>query len=378
MAKVPSNTYGFPPEAFDPKGLPDYYTEFTDDADIEAFAAALHAPDPLQSPVEDTTTLRSPGAWSFSTFNVTKRNSIIPHTEESEASQVAASAAAQAGDVVAPGLAAPSQNGPLPGGHPPPPITTSQSNMFITAQNDWAPVNERIHRKRSRSRSKAGNKRRNGRAKDAAQALLGTRTKDETREGYLYVLLKWPMLFFVGAWLLGLALTYLYTRLYIWVYEHFVTWRGRRQQLRMEMRKTSTYRDWIAAARELDDFLGRQRWKEENDFAYYDSKTVRRVWEQLRKCRQRAEAAEGGAQEDDDGEIDRVKGKRRGEEKGGVKAVEELRVLLQACVKSNFVGVENPRLYSQTYYGTKNLVQNFVDESESSLLFPMGSSMVAD
>ena len=71
--------------------------------------------------------------------------------------------------------------------------------------------------------------------------------------------------------------------------------------------------------------------------------------------------------------IDRVKGKagkknsgavRGGDGKDKGKAVEELRGLMEACVKNNFVGVENPRLYSQTYYGTKNLVQNFVDEGE--------------
>jgi hypothetical protein len=38
--------------------------------------------------------------------------------------------------------------------------------------------------------------------------------------------------------------------------------------------------------------------------------------------------------------------------------------LIEACVKTNFVGVENSRLYSQTYYGTKNLVQEFIDEGK--------------
>lgn len=376
MANVPSNTYGFPPEAFDPTKLPDYYTEFTDDVDIEAFVAALHAPDPLHSPNEDATFLRSPGSWSFGSFSVTKRNSLLPQSEESDPLNVAAAAAAQAGDVVAPEPPS-SQNGIYPSGPPPPIATNSQTNMFITAQNDWAPVHERV--KRSRSRLGVGGKKRNGRAQDAAQALLGTRTKDETREGYLYALLKWPMLFFVFAWLIGLSLTYLYTRLYIWVYEHFITWRGRRQQLRMALRKTNNYRDWVAAARELDEFLGRQRWKEENDFAYYDSKTVRRVWEQMRKCRQRAEAAENGAGDDSDGEIDRVKGKgkKKNGEQNGKAAVEELRALLQACVKNNFVGVENPRLYSQTYYGTKNLVQNFIDETERSIKFLLNTKQIS-
>ncbi len=90
----------------------------------------------------------------------------------------------------------------------------------------------------------------------------------------------------------------------------------------------------------MDDFLGNAKWKEVDDFAYYDSGTVRRVLGQMRKCRRLAE-------------------------KGGDKAaVEDLKVLIEACVKNNWVGVENPRLYSQTYYGTKNLVQNFIDEGE--------------
>lgn len=145
-------------------------------------------------------------------------------------------------------------------------------------------------------------------------------------------------------------MAYLATRWYIWVYEHFFAWRGRRETLRRNMRQTSSYRDWVAAARELDGFLGRQAWREENDFAYYDSKTVKRVWDQMRRLRTRAEAHEQAA----------APGTR-----GGAKATDELRALAEACVKNNFVGVENPRLYSQTYYGTKNLVQNFVDEGEA-------------
>ncbi|EEY16531.1 triacylglycerol lipase [Verticillium alfalfae VaMs.102] len=87
----------------------------------------------------------------------------------------------------------------------------------------------------------------------------------------------------------------------------------------------------------------------------------------MRKCRHRAEAVERGDSDDSDDDnnenADRQKGEKR--KKGG--AVDELRGLLEACVKNNFVGVENPRLYSQTYYGTKNLVQNFTDEGQLSL-----------
>ncbi|CRK28997.1 hypothetical protein BN1708_004820 [Verticillium longisporum] len=361
MAEQAEDIYGFTPEAFDPALLPDYDTNFLNDSDIATFISALQAPDPLQSPAEETTFLRSPSIQSPSSFDVTKRNSHLGAPDDADPSAIAASAAAQAGDVTAP----PGPNGIYPSGNAA--AVSSHQSMFITAQNDWAPVHERVHKHKRRP------KRKGGRAQGAAEALLGTRSADETREGYLYALLKWPMLFFVGAWLVGLALTYLYTRLYIWVYEHFVTWRGRRQQLRRSLRATRNYRDWVAAARELDAYLGRQTWKEENDFAYYDSKTVKRVWEQMRKCRHRAEAFErGDSDDDDDNDNESADGARR--KKGG--AVDELRGLLEACVKNNFVGVENPRLYSQTYYGTKNLVQNFTDEVERSIKFLLNTKQL--
>ena len=59
---------------------------------------------------------------------------------------------------------------------------------------------------------------------------------------------------------------------------------------------------------------------------------------------------------------DRGNGNENGNTRG--KAVEDLKALVEACVKNNFVGVENSRLYSQTYYGTKNMVQDFIDEGK--------------
>ena len=43
---------------------------------------------------------------------------------------------------------------------------------------------------------------------------------------------------------------------------------------------------------------------------------------------------------------------------------EELRRLLEACMINNFGGIESSRLYSQTYYGTKNLLQEFIEEGK--------------
>ncbi len=365
---LPAKTYGFPPEAFDWTRLPDVDTNFLPPEHLEAFVQALVAPDPIQSPDEaQSVRLSSPSLQSSSSFEVTKRHSVAePDARDADDDPqiVASSAAAQAAEA----SAAPAQlnvrNGSTSTGtgvRPVPDLATqgisrSNSSLFITARNDWAPVHEKVQGKRSgprRMRARGKNRR----SKEQVKNVLGQRSKDETREGYLYGLLKWPFLFTVGGWLPGLSLAYLATRTYIALYEQWITWRGRRERLRRDMRATGNYRDWVTAARQLDDFLGNGKWKEENEYAYYDSRTVRRVWDQMRKCRVKAEDAEKklerGTSDDGEGQSNK-------------KPVEDLKALIEACVKNNFVGIENPRLYSQTYYGTKNLVQNFVDEGRSS------------
>lgn len=109
--------------------------------------------------------------------------------------------------------------------------------------------------------------------------------------------------------------------------------------MRAKLREARTYSEWKKAAERLDRYLGAEAWKEEDSFAYYDCATVRRLLREMRWLRERAgrEGREGTA-------------------------VGELRALLEMCVKNSFAGIESARLYSQTYLGTKHLVQNFVDE----------------
>ena len=143
----------------------------------------------------------------------------------------------------------------------------------VVALNDWRPVNQRVKRKASKQRRKKP----------------GPRSKDETREGFVYVLLKWPLFLVVIGWIVALGLGYLITRLYIWSYERMITWRGQRQRLRGTVRSKTNYEDWKEAAQELDKHLGNETWKEDDDYAYYDSSTARKVTGQLRAERARAE-----------------------------------------------------------------------------------------
>ncbi|KAI0448115.1 lipase [Xylaria telfairii] len=308
--------YGYPPESFDVTRLPDIDHQFLSTEHLAAFASALSAPDPTPPP-DDTSTssVRSPTDQNLVGLDYTRSGPAVSVDTAGSPDSVTGS------------------NG-------------AQSSMFITAQNDWAPVNEKVkHRRRGRRR----------------KISIGGRTIDETREGYLYGLLKWPFLFCVVLWILGLGAAYIATRFYVFLYEHYISWTGKREKLRHSMRATNNYRDWVRAAKELDAYLGNEQWKEENEYAYYDSKTVRQVYEQVRKRRRAAEKEEKEQQVS---------------ESGAKQAVESLKAITEACVRNNFVGVENPRLYSQTYYGTKNLVQHFIDEVEKSTRFLITSQQL--
>jgi hypothetical protein len=155
------------PEGFDESLLPDFHREFISEADLQVFANALSAPEP--SPSTDDLLSAS-------------QNSLTSPS----------------------GVGVDSARSKLGGGG-------SQSSLFITAQNDWAPVHptSRIGGKGKRRGDKRSGRR------------TPRRSRDETREGYLYTLLKWPLLGIVSAWVVGLGLGYLLTRLYISLYGMF-------------------------------------------------------------------------------------------------------------------------------------------------------------
>lgn len=206
----------------------------------------------------------------------------------------------------------------------------------MIALNDWKPIRQRTRRKGVRNRKRKPKRR------------------DETREGFVYSFMKWPLLLLVLTWILSLGFLYLITRLYVWGYERFLTWRGERNRLRRQLRATTNFEEWKRAAIILDHHLGNEQWKETDDYAYYDHTSVKKVKEQLEATKARASSEE--------------------KEVGTREALDSLRCLVEACVKNNFVGVENPRLYSETYYGTKHLAQGFVDELHDSLAFLLNSS----
>ncbi|CEQ40142.1 SPOSA6832_01727 [Sporobolomyces salmonicolor] len=131
-------------------------------------------------------------------------------------------------------------------------------------------------------------------------------------------------------------LTYLLVRQMVNIIEFFSSWHGQRGRLRLALRNSKTYEEWKQRALALDDYLHLSEWKKSAPNAYYDAPLVRRVLRTLRELREKEDAE-------------------------GVCAV------LHAVLRSNFAGTESFRLYSESYYGTKELVQEFVDEVTRSI-----------
>ncbi|CAK4031629.1 patatin-like phospholipase domain-containing [Lecanosticta acicola] len=222
----------------------------------------------------------------------------------------------------------------------------------ITALNDWRPVRQRRIPKVGPASS----------SKRSKTKKTSRRGRDETREGWTYSVVKYPLLFFVCGWIVFLGICYLLTRFYIYLYEQYVTWRGTRDRLRKNLRIQDSYEDWVKAAKSLDQHLGNDKWKIDDEGSYYDWKTLRTIVRQLRRLRAEAE------------EDEKDPGRRNGRD--GNRSIDDLRATLETCVKNNFAGIENPRLYCETYYGTKNLLQTYVDETTESLKFLFSSAQL--
>ncbi|KAF7799125.1 hypothetical protein EIP86_010355 [Pleurotus ostreatoroseus] len=120
--------------------------------------------------------------------------------------------------------------------------------------------------------------------------------------------------------------------------EWLIAWRGRKGLLRKRLRSARTYQEWKDAAQTLDEYLKFDAWKTIDEDPFYDWKLVRKVLRTLRSMRAKNDVY-------------------------GVLGV------LETCIRTNFAGTESPRLYSETFYGTKDLIEAYVAEQEIALEF---------
>ncbi|WWC92971.1 uncharacterized protein L201_007934 [Kwoniella dendrophila CBS 6074] len=186
----------------------------------------------------------------------------------------------------------------------------------LTATSDFAPIHQRVS-KRPRT----------------------------SNQGLTYHLIRWPLLGFFFTIIYFEFLTYVITRQVVNVFEWLVAWRGPKVKLRRALRNAKTYDEWITAAKNLDSNLGFDEWKETEEDGYFDYILVKRVKRTLTRLRAARDA--------------------RG-----------LMDALAICVRSNFAGTESVKMYSETFFGTKRVIEEHVNEVATCLDFVRTSTDV--
>jgi len=182
----------------------------------------------------------------------------------------------------------------------------------ISAMSDFAPISVRVKRSRQR----------------------GTRKPVDQGQEWVYTILRWPMLSFIFTFIFFVFGAYVGIRQCVNAWERLFAWRGKKRRLRRIMRESTTYEEWKASAQRLDEHLGFNEWKGEAQSPYYDWPLIQKVVKSLKATRLSGDT-------------------------------HRLMTLLSTCAKSNFAGTESARLYSETFLGSKDVVEAYIGEVEA-------------
>lgn len=107
------------------------------------------------------------------------------------------------------------------------------------------------------------------------------------------------------------------------------------------MQQATTYEEWCQTAEALDKQFKKDEWKEIDAYGYYDYGLIHKIVRNLSKYRQSDKPSDALKQKD----------------------------ILYACLKNNFGGIENQKLYSNTFIGTKHLIEEYVEEGKERTLW---------
>ncbi|TIA98977.1 hypothetical protein E3P77_03727 [Wallemia ichthyophaga] len=190
-------------------------------------------------------------------------------------------------------------------------IDSIDEDTRISALSDFAPVHERVKRRR----------------------------KPKVSSGFSwgYTTIRYPLLIILFFTITIEFIFYVSVRQIVNLWEWAIQHRGKSAVIRQKMRNATNFHDWKKAAVEMDHYLDLEKWKSDNHSGiYYDSLLVQKVLSSLKDKRQ-----------NDD--------------------IQGLIGVLEICIKNNFAGTESSRLYSETFYGSKVLIEDYINEVSRSL-----------
>ena len=129
--------------------------------------------------------------------------------------------------------------------------------------------------------------------------------------------------------------------------------------MKVRLRKSQNYEEWKACAQELDAYMDKEDWKQEIYSPHYDVSVVLKFNNRIQLL------LKSTLQNEQKFLTDNTKNNIKQLEEKDLSAHHDLmQAMITAGCRPNFGGVENVRLYSQTYYGTKDVVEKFVKLGE--------------
>ena len=157
-------------------------------------------------------------------------------------------------------------------------------------------------------------------------------------EGIMYSIMRWPLLGIIFLFIFTEFALYVTVRQVVNIMEKFSSWNGKNGKLRQSLRDAQTYPEWKRTALEFDRFRKYDEWKANDASPFYDWRLVQRVIAAMKVTRQKEDA-------------------------------HALMGVLHLCLKHGFAGIENLALYSQSFYGTKHLIEQYYYEVDKALQF---------
>ncbi|KAJ2230350.1 hypothetical protein H4R99_005185 [Coemansia sp. RSA 1722] len=178
-----------------------------------------------------------------------------------------------------------------------------------------------------------------------SEDATSTQSKDKPKEeswGKSFTLMRIPLISWaIGAILVELVI-YFVVRQLVSAYERYVMWRGERGRAFKHLKHATTYAEYMAAAREMDNCSvknGRRGWH-----GYLDRALLKRLTLQMRETRNQVEK----------------QGTRRA-------TLSLCDVLSGGALRANTGGWENRQVWARGYSGPPNSVAAYIDEATACL-----------
>ncbi|KAJ3221386.1 hypothetical protein HK099_003560 [Clydaea vesicula] len=171
------------------------------------------------------------------------------------------------------------------------------------------------------------------------------------RHSFFWYIIRYPLLVVIVAAIVLDLIIYFLVRWAVNIYENTFIWKGKLKILKQNLNNSKNYEDWSKNAKLLDIYLGNEEWKHKPTAHFYDENLIKKITRRLQRNRLEQSSIE----------------RRKNCTSSVLQNTLEIIKILKSGCRPNVGGIDNEKLYSNSFIGTKIVVENFFDEVVQSL-----------